>query len=321
VSEGPHSRARHDLPVLGVESRATTLHSTTASAMLVFTPSHATTEDAPSHRGQPQSASVDDELDRRLGASGYDAPGFAERYDRYRPSPPPAILELLQTLVGPPGLVVDLGCGTGLSTRVWGALANRVVGVEPNNAMVTYAGSVTVEPNVEYVCASAYETGLPAGCADIVTASQSLHWMDPVRVFAEIDRLLRPGGVLCAYQYVSLLTPHWEPEEAFGELRQRTGALRKERGLPEAATWSVSRERIEESGVFSHTREIVLHSVEKGDGDRLVGFALSEGSLQTLLAAGVTEDEVGLTRLRTIAATTMEPVVWWLGYRVWLGLK
>ena len=47
----------------------------------------------------------------------------------------------------------------------------------------------TEQPNVEYVGASAYETGLPDGCSDVVTASQSLHWMRPEDVYPEIDRM------------------------------------------------------------------------------------------------------------------------------------
>ena len=64
-----------------------------------------------------------------------------------------------------------------------------------------------------------------------------------------------------------------------------------------------------------------MHSVEGGDGERLVGLALSEGSMVTLLEAGVSEEEVGLDRLRLVAATIPDPVPWWIGYRVWLGLR
>ena len=264
---------------------------------------------------------MDNELGSRLAAAGYDRLDFAEHYDRYRPAAPPALLELVHDLVGRPALVADLGCGTGLSTRIWADGAERVVGVEPSAAMVAQARRVTPQPNVEYRHASAYETGLPDGGADVVTASQSLHWMRPEDVFPEIDRILRPGGVLCAYEYFSLLTPLWAPEQAFAELRRRTGELREERGLDGPELWPVTRERLEVSGVFRQTRELALHSVEEGDGDRLVGFALSEGSLRTLLAAGVADDEVGLTGLRAAAGVMTEPTPWWLGYRVWLGLK
>jgi SAM-dependent methyltransferase len=265
---------------------------------------------------------VTDELSGRLDRSGYGLPGFAERYDRVRPRPPVALLELLPPLAGVerPRLVVDLGCGTGLSTRVWAPHADEVIGVEPNAAMRAYAEAVTEAPNVRYVGASSYATGLADACADLVTASQSLHWMRPERVFPEIARILRPGGVFCAYQYFALQTPLWEPEAVWEAVLARKGELRTARGLTEE-TWPVSRERLVDSGVFRRVRELALHSVEEGDGDRLVGLALSEGSMVTLLEAGVTEEEVGLDRLRAAAAVMPEPVPWWIGYRAWVGLK
>jgi hypothetical protein len=87
------------------------------------------------------------------------------------------------------------------------------------------------------------------------------------------------------------------------------------------ASGPVSLERLEESGAFRYTRELVLHSVERGDGDRLVGLALSEGSMTTLLGAGVTEQDVGLDRLRALAENMDRSFPWWIGYRAWIGLK
>jgi predicted O-methyltransferase YrrM len=48
--------------------------------------------------------------------------GKAGSYDRVRPSPPLALLDLLTQLIhqSHPALVVDLGSGTGLSTAIWG---------------------------------------------------------------------------------------------------------------------------------------------------------------------------------------------------------
>src|SRR5215208_6283024 len=98
---------------------------------------------------------MDSELRRQLARSGYHQPGFAERYDRYRPRPPIALLELLPPLAGVerPRLVVDLGSGTGLSTRFWADDADEVVGIEPNDAMRAWAEESTREPNVRYVAA------------------------------------------------------------------------------------------------------------------------------------------------------------------------
>jgi SAM-dependent methyltransferase len=261
------------------------------------------------------------ELERRLGESGYDRAGFAARYDAVRPRPPAVLLELLPALAGVtrPRLVVDLGSGTGLSTRFWAERADEIVGVEPQAAVREWAESATKPKNVRYLAAASHQTGLRDECADIVTAAQSLQWMEPEPTFAEIGRILRAGGVFCAYEYVHLQTPLWEPERIWFEVIATKRRLRAERGL-DNRVFPVSCERLEESGVFSDVRELALHSVEEGDGERLVRLALSEGSLVTLLEAGVSEEEVGLDRLREVARG-MPTVAWWIGYRAWIGRK
>ena len=111
---------------------------------------------------------------------------------------PTSLLEALARFAGgaPLDLVVDLGSGTGLSTRAWASRAGEVVGVEPNPAMLAVAEAGTSETNVRYVEGFAAETGLPAGSADLVTCSQSFHWMEREPVLAEAARVLRAGRCL-----------------------------------------------------------------------------------------------------------------------------
>jgi len=258
-----------------------------------------------------------------LDRSGYDRPGFAADYDRFRPSPPPVLRELLPQLAGVvrPRLVVDLGSGSGLSARFWADAAEEVVGVEPQEAMRMFAEQPPVPSNVRYIDGSSYATGLAEVSADIVTAAQSLQWMQPEAALPEAGRVLREGGVFCAYNYVVLQTPGWEAEASFQRVRERTRELLVQLGLGGDAFGAPSAASLTESGVFRHTRELLLHSVEEGTGDRLVGFALSEGSTRTVLDAGASEADVGLDQLRAVAATMPQPVPWWIGYRAWVGLK
>ena len=100
-----------------------------------------------------------------------------------------------------PRLVVDLGSGTGLSTKAWAERADEVVGVEASPEMRVQAEQATAADNVRFVQAYAQATGLPAGGADIVTCSQAFHWMEPEPTLAEAARLLRPGGVFAASDY------------------------------------------------------------------------------------------------------------------------
>jgi SAM-dependent methyltransferase len=265
---------------------------------------------------------MDDEQRERLGAAAYRRAAFAADFDRYRPHPPAALLELLPTLAGGdrPRFVVDLGSGSGLSTRFWAESAEEVVGIEMNEAMREFAEQTTDAPNVRYLGASAHDTGLPDGCADLVTAAQSLQWMALDKVLPEIARILRSGGVFCAYNYFRLQLPDWEAMTAFEHEQRLKQELMGTAGH-ERPSFPVEPEQLEAGRHFRAVRDFVLHSVEEGDGARLLGFALSEGSLRALLELGVSEEEVGLDRLRAACAALPTPVPWWVGYRVWLCLK
>jgi len=73
--------------------------------------------------------------DSQLRRSGYSAPGFSPRYDANRRRPSGILLDLLPFVAQAerPVLIVDLGGGTGLSTRFWSERAVSAVGVEPNS--------------------------------------------------------------------------------------------------------------------------------------------------------------------------------------------
>lgn len=69
--------------------------------------------------------------------------GNAGSYDQARPSPLPALLDLLTQVIGAPqpALIVDLGSGTGLSTAIWGERARQVIGIDLNADMRSNAFS------------------------------------------------------------------------------------------------------------------------------------------------------------------------------------
>jgi len=157
-------------------------------------------------------------------------------------------------------------------------------------------------------------------CADLVTAAQSLQWMRPESLLPEIGRILRPGGVLCAYTYMAVQTPTWEPEGEWKGCWPTSGTCEGGSGsTARSGTGRVST-RIEHSGLFRSVRDPALQGIEVRDGDRLLGLALTEGSMTTLLASGVTEEEVGLDGLRRVAATRTDPLPWWISYQVLVAL-
>jgi SAM-dependent methyltransferase len=259
-----------------------------------------------------------------IASSGYDRPGFAARYDRFRPRTPRALLEVLcrYSRVNRPALVVDLGCGTGLSTRAWSGVAEHVVGIEPNPAMLEAA---EVASGVEYREAFAYDTGLAGGVADIVTCSQSLHWMEPEPTFAEVARILRPGGVFAAYDYD--LPPAVDPEldAAFKAYQERRRQARERRGIQRGADrWAKEKhlERMRASGDFRFCRELLLHSIEEGDAQRIGGLARSLGLPVADLNDEELERELRVDVLEEVARRVLgdRQVPFLLGYRIRIGV-
>jgi SAM-dependent methyltransferase len=270
-----------------------------------------------------------DELSRQaIEQSGYRRDGFADHYNAFRPKPPPVLLDALTRYAGGPPLrcVVDLGSGTGLSTRAWAALAGEVVGVEANEAMRAVAERETEDANVRYVAGFASETGLPDGEADLVTCSQSFHWMEPEPTLAEAARLLRPGGVFAAYDYDTPPLVHPEVDAAFTEHLARRRRLRDEHRVEAGWTRTPKAghlERIRQSGHFGFAREAVFHDEADVDADDVIGFAHSLGLVPELRALGVTEEELGLTRLAEVTRRVLGAgrARWTIGYRVRLGVK
>jgi SAM-dependent methyltransferase len=259
-----------------------------------------------------------------VGRSVYSAEGFAEHYERFRPRPPEALLELLTQLAGRRSrLVVDLGCGTGLSTRVWADRAESVVGVELNPAMLEVAEAATDAPNVSFRLASATETGLEDGCADLVTCSQALHWLPPDETFAEVARILRPGGVFAAYDCDWPPTVDPEVDACFEEALARASRVYAARsGLDELPPKGDHLARMRASGRFRYARETLVHGPDEGDAERLLGVLLSQGYVAWLLREGVGEAELGIDRVREAAARRLDgPRPWWWSYRVRLGIR
>jgi SAM-dependent methyltransferase len=261
-----------------------------------------------------------------IGRSGYLDEGFAAVYDRYRPSPPREVLDVLALAarVERPRLVVDLGCGTGLATRAWAGRADEVVGVEPNPRMIERARTATEQPNVHYVEAYAADTGLSPGSADLVTSFQSFHWMEPETVLAEASRILRSGGVFAACDYD--VPPFTEPEvdAAFADFMRARREQRQRLSKPAgAARWPKDRhlDQIRASGRFRYARELVASGRRETDAERTIGLAESIGGPPEL--SGEHEVAQAFERLRETANRTLGDRPWkqLLSYRIRIGIK
>jgi len=145
---------------------------------------------------------------RRAGSFGDDA----EQYDRVRPPyPGPLIDQLMQEH---PSTVLDVGCGTGIASRLFMGRGCDVLGLEPDPRMAAVARRHGV--SVEDGFIETWDPGLRR--FDLLVAGQAWHWVDPHAGAVKAADVLRPGG------RIGLFWNQSNPGPPIGEALQETYA-------------------------------------------------------------------------------------------------
>lgn len=150
------------------------------------------------------------EKERLPGKEGLDSPDVAAAFNRVASWPQMRlirwyvvrrILRIVQQ-----GQAVDLGCGPGhlVFNLAQQAPELHITGMDLSEEMVTqaekYATQYGFDDRVSFKLGSAQEIPFPNGSFDLVVSTLSLHhWNQPIAVFNEVSRVLRPGGAFLIF--------------------------------------------------------------------------------------------------------------------------
>ena len=128
----------------------------------------------------------------------------AELYEQYRPPYSAEFFRLVaqELALSKQHALIDLGTGPGPLALGFAPYAGRVVGVDPEPAMLAAARTAArrVDADVTFVEGRAEDLPETIGGFDVVTIGRALHWMDHGALAALFARLVAPGGaiVVCA---------------------------------------------------------------------------------------------------------------------------
>lgn len=156
-------------------------------------------------------------------------------YAQSRPTYPVALFDELARLAPSRGLAWDCGTGNGQAAVALAVHFQRVIATEPSEAQLAAA---TPHARVVYLRSAELAPTVRDGTVDLVTAAQAAHWFDRPKFYAEVKRVLRPGGVVALWSYwLARVTPEidrvvdrfytettgpfWPPERVHIESRYR----------------------------------------------------------------------------------------------------
>jgi ubiquinone/menaquinone biosynthesis C-methylase UbiE len=158
--------------------------------------------------------------------------GLASDYDANRPSYPVEAIDAILADLPRPARVADIGCGTGISSRLLASRGVEVIGIDPNQDMLEQARQASGAANlhVEFCHGTGEDTGLNDVSVDVVVCAQAFHWLRPLEALREFHRILKPHGRLALVWNVRNDGP--DPfTAAYSDMARRAQADAASRGL------------------------------------------------------------------------------------------
>ncbi|MBM4105132.1 MAG: class I SAM-dependent methyltransferase [Phycisphaerae bacterium] len=123
--------------------------------------------------------------------------GRSSDYAAARPTYPDAVIDLIVEGLAPGAPAIDLGCGTGISTRLLASRGLVVVGMDPSEEMLAEArraGSPVGGGSIRYSIGDERLADVADRSTDLIACFQSFHWVDPSTARRGFRRVLSPRG-------------------------------------------------------------------------------------------------------------------------------
>ena len=154
----------------------------------------------------------------------------AALYAQFRPNYPREMLKWIVKQCYGHKCLWDCGTGTG---QVAFALADdfdQIIATDVNASQLAHAAQ---HPKIIYQHTASERTDLPSRSVDLITVAQALHWFDHDQFNKEVERVIKPKGILAVWCYglvqtnkddlnkiihtfyTEITAPYWSPERKY----------------------------------------------------------------------------------------------------------
>lgn len=119
-------------------------------------------------------------------------------YLQFRPTYPHELFEYVARLPKEHHCVWDCATGNGQAAIKLADYFDKVIATDSSAEQIKQA---IAHPKVYYSVQPAEKISVPDHSLDLITVAQALHWFDFPKFYAEVRRVLKPGGFLAAWCY------------------------------------------------------------------------------------------------------------------------
>jgi len=153
----------------------------------------------------------------------------AEIYSKFRPGYPPDLFTFIASLVKNKHAVWDCATGNGQAAT---ELAKHFEQVYATDISEKQLENAVQKSNIIYLKEPAEKTSFEDNHFDLITVAQAIHWFDFDAFYKEVNRTLKPAGVLAVigygmlkgddeinraidYFYKDVTGPYWDKERRY----------------------------------------------------------------------------------------------------------
>lgn len=135
---------------------------------------------------------------------------------RFRPPYPDQLFQTLLASAPRGSRLLDLGCGPGKIARHLSPFFEHIVAVDPSEAMLALAVSLEKgdASNIAWVQGNAEDADLGSGKFELVVAANSIHWMQPDRLFGMLQEHVTEDHAFAVVSGDDAHDPPWRADWA-----------------------------------------------------------------------------------------------------------